>query len=407
MDKLQRLKELYKQKKSYQFYAERLSKEFNELVTVEDIKELLKGEEKIVQTKNSFTEDLNSGKAELTAVLSKEIKTLDELIKYTNINTNIWNVDKYIQNFWGNEGNPSYQVKAWLSKIKTQESEVIKNLLENYKSSYKPISQKEVLTNKSFTNESCMVLSLCDFHIDKLDVGGCDVEKRIEEYNNTIDTLLYRSYHSHNLEQIIFVIGNDYFQTDSYHGTTVSGTKVDVGMEWDKAYERGFDLMVNTINKLKQFCKKLHIVLTPGNHSKTKEFYMVHALEVFFKTDSNITFDRTSNDLKVFTYGETALFFNHGNNINDKLPLVFATTFYKEWGECKFKEIILGDKHHNSEKSIRTQGEAQGVRMRIMPATCGTDRWHLDNLFTNAIKAGVALIYDKNKGKISEFEHRI
>ena len=271
----------------------------------------------------------------------------------------------------------------------------------------KPILEKEILRNEYYTRPSCALLSLPDFHLDKLTLDKVSIQQKIDNYKAVLQSLLYRAYKSHLIEEIVFVIGNDYFHTDTINNTTTKGTPLEVATSWNEAYELGFNLLVESITKLRQFCSTLHIILVQGNHPRTKEYFLAHALEVYFKKDSNIIFNRSTENLKVHSYGETLMCFSHGDNINDKLPLSFATTFYKEWGECKYKEIILGDKHHNSEKLFKTQGEAQGVRMRILPSLTGVDRWHKDNLFINSIQSGICLVYDKERGKISEFEERI
>jgi len=52
-------------------------------------------------------------------MISKDIKikTLDDLLKFGNVDLKVWNVDRNILNFWGNSENPNHQVKAWLTKI--------------------------------------------------------------------------------------------------------------------------------------------------------------------------------------------------------------------------------------------------------------------------------------------------
>jgi len=51
--------------------------------------------------------------------------------------------------------------------------------------------------------------------------------------------------------------------------------------------------------------------------------------------------------------------------------------------------------------------EVKGVRIQQMPSLSGTDRWHQDNNFVHSVRAAVALVYDKQLGKISEFEFRL
>lgn len=329
----------------------------------------------------------------------------EEIMADHNIDPKKWK----LSNYWSKQiSGGKYRISALFSLIKPESVDVKQeflNFLKTYKTTYK--ADPKVIQGFNEGNPCSLLLSLPDLHLDKKTTDNVSLKDRAEAFSSVLDSLVSRSHRSHYIEEIVFVIGNDFLHSDTFGNTTTKGTPLEVNSTWDNAYEKGFDLLVESIIKLKLFCKTLKIILIPGNHARTKEFYLAHGLEVFFKSDKNITFERGAEDLKVHKYGETLMCFSHGNNINDKLPLVFASQFYKEWGECKYKEIILGDKHHNNEKLVRAQGEVAGVRMRILPALSGTDTWHKDNLYMGAIQSGIALIYDKKKGKISEFEERI
>lgn len=354
-----------------------------------------------------FSEDLDKGIAEYKVQSSFEPKTAEEIEKLIKLDKTKWKISRY--SVW-NGGKED----VWLTAVKVVAIEqvqdtnfLIEKTLTNYVSDYKPISIKDLKVNNNFNDKYCALIPMPDFHLDKLTINEIPIEQHIENYNKVLDGLIKKAYSSFRLNEIVFLVGNDFFHTDSLHNTTTKGTPLFVGTQWDNAYELGFDLMVKSISKLRQFCNKLNIILIPGNHSVTKEFYLAHALEVYFKPDKSIIFNRTKDDQKVYKYGETLLCFSHGNNINDKLPLVFATQFYKEWGMCRYHEIILGDKHYNHEKLFRSQNEANGVRMRIIPSLSGTDQWHKDNLFIGAIQAGICLIYSEKYGKCCEIEERI
>jgi len=350
--------------------------------------------------------NVQEGTEEFKLVTHEEPKTAEEIIALLKLDTTKWKLSSY----WNKKQlNGTWLISALVSSLKGQ-NRVIQDLgeiIKNYKTPYKPIQEKDVLNNTQYARECMALISLPDAHIDKRDIKGTLIQERLDNYISVLDSLLYQTFNSKNIEEVVFLLGNDLFQTDTFHNTTTKGTPVATDTPWDKSYEHGFELMVTAINRCRQFCKKLYIYLVQGNHPRTKEYYLAHALELYFKSDPNIVFNRTSDNLKVHQYGDTLLCFNHGNNINDKLPLAFATTFYKQWGSSKYKEIILGDKHHNSEKLYKIQGEAQGVRMRILPSLSGTDQWHEDELFINSIQSGVVFVYDKEKGKVAEYEERI
>ena len=164
-----------------------------------------------------------------------------------------------------------------------------------------------------------------------------------------------------------------------------------------------FDLLVTTINYLQAICNSVEVILVQGNHDRTKSFYLAHALDVFFKNNDKVDFQRWHSTTKHTTLGNTFIGYHHGNCKIDDLPLLFATnnTSCTDFGNAVYREIHTGDKHHYMAKEIK------GVRIQQMPSLSGTDRWHSDNNFVNQIRAGIVLIYHPIYGKIGEYESRI
>lgn len=390
---LEELKKLLSRKQSKDFYARRLGISRSQ---VEILLEQLRGGNSPIVYEESL-EDINIG---INTYYDVE-PTAEDIMRDNKINPSEYKLSTY----WSKAKEKGWQVSANFTKVNKNDS-----LMENFKeflSAYKTPHLPFPTSIKSKYADKCALISLPDAHIDKLTLDGESINKKIQTYYEVLNSLVHSASGAFALEEIVFVVGNDFYHTDSVNNTTTKGTPLQVNTSWDDAYMKGFDLMVKSISFLKKNCKTLKIILMQGNHPFTKEFYLTHALEVYFANDPNITFDKVTRNLKVHQYGETLLCFNHGNNVNDKLPLAFATSFYKEWGQCKYKDIIIGDKHHNTEKLFRSQGESFGVRMRMLPSLSGTDKWHDENLFINAIQSGICLVYDKTKGKIAEFEERI
>jgi hypothetical protein len=198
------------------------------------------------------------------------------------------------------------------------------------------------------------------------------------------------------------VISNDFFHTDTYHNTTTNHTPQDTLTDYSNEYEEGFDLLVNAIFCCFHHCKKLDVVLVQGNHDRTKSFYLAHALEVYFKKWTDISFQRHHSTTKHVVLGNTFIGYHHGNCKIDDLPLLFATGKTSEdFGKAKYREVHTGDKHYYMAKEVK------GVRIQQMPSLSGTDRWHLDNNYVHNIRGALLLVYDKQLGKIGEFEERI
>lgn len=292
----------------------------------------------------------------------------------------------------------------------TSEEDEFFTVMQNYQSNWSKISQADKIINTKWNEESMLVINLPDLHFDKRDMDNTTIEENIDRYFEVLKYLVGKAYHSSKLEKIVFVIGNDIFNTDSIYDTTTNGTPQRCNTTWDVAYEKVFDAMIQSIALLSNFCKDVHVVLIQGNHDRAKSYYMAHALESYFRNDSSITFDRTPAINKAVIWGNSFIGFNHGNNINDKLPLAFAQEFYKSWGMCKYHDIYIGDKHNNNEKLFNkriTQNDGnQGVKLRILPSLSKPDRWHDDNLFRSR-QSGIAILYDKERGKSAEFEYQL
>jgi hypothetical protein len=207
----------------------------------------------------------------------------------------------------------------------------------------------------------------------------------------------------YDIDKIIFPISNDFFHTDNYQHQTTNGTPQDTIIDYADEYELGFSLLVETITMMKKVSNKVIVVLVQGNHDKTKSYYLAHALEVYFAADPNIIFNREHSVVKAVVLGNTFIGYHHGNCKIEDLPLLFAThpEYSQAFGNATYREVHTGDKHHYMAKEIK------GVRIQQMPSLSGTDRWHSDNNFVHSVRAALALVYDKDLGKISEFEFRL
>lgn len=245
-------------------------------------------------------------------------------------------------------------------------------------------------------------LSIADFHLAKKTLEGESLEDKVEHYKQTVLSLLNKIDRNFKIRTIVFPISNDFFHTDNYQNQTTAGTPQDVLTGFDNEYEIGFDLLATVIRTLAGLSQHVHVVLVQGNHDRTKSFYLAHGLAVLFKNQGNITFDRENSVTKSVVLGNTFIGYHHGNCKIDQLPLLFSTgKGSEEFGKAKYREVHTGDKHHYMAKEI------MGCRIQQMPSLSGTDRWHEDNNFVHNVRAGLALVYDKQLGKIAEFESRI
>ena len=397
---LHRLEELLSQKKSKKFYAEKLGIsefEVNELMKElrekdnEDVIKTIAGERKV---------NVEKGTIESTIVTDFEPKDDIELAKLHKIN-----LDKYvITNYWSKllpNGKFTSSVFSKRKEAKDYSPEDFARFLENYKPNNISITKVDRSVDKDFVD---VEISISDYHLAKRTVDGDnDVTTRVLRYVSVAQSLIEKVTSNYNVNNIILPISNDYFHTDNYQHQTTNGTPQDTIMDYAEEYELGFAILVDTINMLRQRCNNVTVVLVQGNHDRTKSFYLAHALDVFFKDALDVEFMREHSVVKGVTLGNTFIGWHHGNCKIEDLPLLFAThpKYSHQFGDAVYREVHTGDKHHYMAKEVK------GVRIQQMPSLSGTDRWHLDNNYVHSVRAALALVYDRNLGKIAEFETRI
>jgi hypothetical protein len=397
------LEKLLSWKKSKKFMAEKLQ------ITEGEVEELLKElrekdtpitEEVIEYVSSTRKVNNEKGTLESTLVLDYEPKDDIELASLHKIN-----LDKYvITNYWSKvlpSGKFTSSVFSKLKKPQDYTPEDFAKFLQEYKPQHSAVKFVDIHPDKKTVD---VEISLSDFHLAKKVIdGNNDIEVRKAAYMHTVQELIKNVRAVYNIDVVVLPISNDFFHTDNYHNQTTNGTPQDVIVDYAQEYEHGFDLLVQVIDFLKANSEEVQVILVQGNHDKTKSYYLAHALEVYYKSHTDIYFDRSTSTVKGITLGSTFIGYHHGNCKIEDLPLLFAThkNYSHEFGNAVYREVHTGDKHHYMAKEVK------GVRIQQMPSLSGTDRWHADNNFVHSIRAGLALVYDIHHGKIAEFESRI
>jgi hypothetical protein len=189
-----------------------------------------------------FKEDLDKGTAEIKGLSSIEPKTPEEIIEILKIDTKKWKLSTY----WNKERNDGWFISAMVTAIKHEPKDVLAEVIANFKPQYQPVT--EPIIQNTFIGESVGIISTQDLHF-----GKEDNEDIVAHFQEAIKNLVYRAYMSHKLNKIIYVVGGDLLNMDSFSGTTTSGTPVDNGMRAQDAYKSAFDALHWSINFIKQF----------------------------------------------------------------------------------------------------------------------------------------------------------
>ena len=406
---LQQLEEILHWKKSKKFYADKLGiTEFE----VDDLLNELRNQEKseedaeignyIAELENviiKFTEDISKGTGEVVANFSEEVKSLDELIEKCNIDTDKWDITKYVQNFWGNGGNPHWQVKAWLGKKSTEQ--VFQDSFVDFLASYQPVSQ-EVMSPK-FSPEKpngMLVINKQDSHLNKWDVDGDnDVTTRMAKIMYKVEVIASQAQLSNNLEEITYIIGSDEFNSE-YTNATTKGTPQQNTHTYHTSFEYICNHEVLMITMLLQYAKHVNVVYVAGNHDEFVGWHMVNWLQTYFRNTDRLTIDDSPKYRKYVSYGNSALMFNHGDAIKPaKLAGLFPIEYRDQWSFHHNFYIFTGDKHHE------VSHDFNGIKFYQIPAFSNSKSlWDDKNGHTMSKGEVTAFLIDQAEGMTNIFK---
>jgi hypothetical protein len=293
-----------------------------------------------------------------------------------------------------------------VSALVTAKQKNEKDILAEVIANLKPICQVETdprYINDNFDRDCAGIISIQDLHF-----GKENNEKIVDHFKAAISDLVRRAYMSHKLEKIVYVIGGDLLNMDTFSGTTTSGTPLDNSMRAQDAYKAAFDALFWSIAFIRKYCETLHVVYVPGNHDRLSSYHIAHALsKCFDQEDFSIYFDVEYTERKVVLYGDNFFAFEHGDVSKKNTALVYATEFAKEWGSTIYRVCFTG--HFHSKKTIEytTENEHNGFAVKHLPSLCSSDYWHYHNKFIGAKRQAIMEVHDKEKGKVSEFTYSV
>jgi len=369
---LEQLQDMLHWKKSKKYYAEKLGiteEEIDSLMV--DIREkekieyeaevgnyISELEDKVVK----FTEDISKGTGEVIINTKDEIKSLEELIIKCKIDTEKWEITKYVQNYWGNGNSPHWQVKAWLGKKSTEQ--VFQDAFVDFLTSYKPVSQ-EVMSPKWEGNKfpAMLVINKQDSHLNKYDIdGNNNITDRLANIMYKVEVIANQATLSNNLDQITYIIGSDEFNSE-FTGMTTKGTPQTNTHTYQTSFEYICGHEVLMITMLLQYAENVNVVYVAGNHDEFVGWHMVNWLQTYFRNTERLTFDCSPKYRKYISYGGSALMFNHGDAIKPaKLAALFPIEYREGWSFHNNFYIFTGDKHHE------VSHDFNGIKFYQIPA---------------------------------------
>ena len=371
-----------------------------------------RGRPRVVKSVGDVVKTKNLKDSLEISTLSTRIKTLEDALKKGKVDTTIWDTERYIINSWevgakGPDGRiviePLWQVKVWLKKkagpsLEDFRAALLKDLkIRAPKNDFKKyVGAKEKLLYE---------LAIFDHHIGKLcweEESGSNYDIKIAEevYYQAVDELLSRI--TCPIDRILYPIGNDYYHADNHRGTTHAGTVLDVDGRWQKAFTKGREVVVNTIEKLRQIAP-VDVMIIPGNHDYERIFYLGDVLDTYYSRTRYVKINNEPKPRKYYNYYNNTIGFTHGNEeSHSDLPRLMADEAPKYWAKSKFREWHIGHFHKRAKKTfITTEDTVGSTIIRTMPSLAGQDAWHNRSGYTMVPRMTDAILWHSDGGPIT------
>lgn len=357
-----------------------------------------------------------SGTSAVASSLSRDIRTLNDLLNYAGVDRTVWEVERYVVNKWDMgykdkaaeaHSHPLFQVKAWLRRMVTVER--TRGLIMDMLGEFRKQAPAQPRIHSKPPRDGCLLeISIFDLHLGKLcwapEVGQhYDAKIAQSGFTEAVEALLDRAK-GFPVSRILLPTGNDFFNVDNQNETTASGTPQTEDGRWQKTFAMGRKLMVDAIERLRSVAP-VDVLMVPGNHDTERLFYLGEVLDGWFSKTPDVQVNNSPTMRKYYRFGNNLLGFTHGKEEkHSNLPLIMATEAGKDWAETKFREVHIGHWHHRKELYFNASEEFNGIRVRIIPSLCPADDWHTLKGFSG-LRSAEAYVWSPTDGCVGNFSY--
>ena len=356
-----------------------------------------------------------------------QIKTLAELIEHCGVDLELWEVKNWLCNAWGMgrknkkvnitwengviTGNvddtggwahlQNFQVKAWFVPRVTRPVELaIADIMKDLALSAPDYSDIEPL-EWAAKDGYLMVPSLFDAHFGKR--SSVSIDRAEEEYKKVIDATIAKTLQlGMPVSHILYIVGQDMLNADTLKDTTTHGTWVENSVEMQTAVDVSCRTATYAVERYAKIAP-VTVMVVPGNHDRYGVYWLGKYIEGRFVKHPRIKIVHNHHPRKYFKYGSTMLGVDHGDKMRPQdLALTMAVEDSETWATTSHREWLRGHFHKKTEMyhSITTE---KGITVKIMPALCPPDAWHILHGFIGNHRAAEVLFYHVKNGPAGTF----
>ena len=319
------------------------------------------------------------------------IHTIEQLIQACNVDTSIWEVDRFRTSTWTQKegGEQLYSVRATFKRTTNQTIlqflDDLKKGLYSYKAPTKVVRNYKPL-------DYCGIINIYDAHIDKMTVLSetgteSDIYNNVSIFERHFDKLLE---YLEAPEAVIFPVGNDFFNVNDSRNTTKKGTHQPSYLHFVDAFKIGLNLIRKCIDKARLLAP-VYVPIIQGNHDEDLATLLGAALDIIYTDCSDVHIDDSRMQRKYKQYGKNLFMFDHGDKVKvDRVPMIMAQEQPTQWASTKYRYNFRGHCHHSQEYKITSVKETVGVEVHHLRALSQPSAWNVSAGWIGAQKATTA-----------------
>lgn len=347
----------------------------------------------------------------LKKVITKRVKTLQDLIDVCEIDTSEWEIERWKCGAWQTGmKNPDtnkafysqqFVVMVWLKRKVV--AVAAKNEIEELRKKAQAYSPKypSFLFKPRTSSGNVEEVSIFDHHFGALiwgkETGGADYDSKIARdcWDKAFTTLISRNQ-SYQPDRILLILGNDQQNVDNRAGTTEKGTLQHSDGRYQKMFGVSRDASIWAIDAATTVAQFVDVVMVGGNHDPLATWHLGDSLASWFRRFKNINIDNTPKYRKYYEHGKNMLMFTHGNTKKkfEDYGRVMAAEQPDMWGRTRWRESHVGHQHH------RELIEQPGATVRVLPSLRPPCTWSAENMYIGAIRAAESYVWNDQEGLV-------
>lgn len=336
----------------------------------------------------------------LIEICEADLKSPKSILLAHGFDPELWEVMNCKNNLWHSPRPKDMGLRIlYQSKLTTKPlvpawtEERLSKMFDSLKE--KDFSPVKIVPSQYSRNGKSLLVPIADLHIGLL----ATMQANNNEYNMEIMENLYRSTLSQikerimgqKFEEVIFVVGNDFLNTDNLTNTTSKGTPQDSAAFWYSLVDKAIELIMVGINSFLEVAP-VYVYNAVSNHDGQTMYGIMKVIEATYKSNMSVWVDTSPLPRKYHKFGKSLVAITHDMKVATGLQTM--TTEAKHlWSSCnKFYWFLA---HLHTEMQYQKSGMMEMYRV---PTISGYSRWSNDKAFVNIEKKTQCFIIDEEHG---------